>query len=43
MLEGERSFDELEEALKRAQAKGAMSRAVGGERGGRLVEAPALR
>jgi len=47
MYEGEKSFDELEEAMRRAQAKVAMSRAVGvgGEREGgrRLAEAPALR
>lgn len=46
IYEGEKSFDELEEALRRADAKGAMVRAVGGssrEGGGRLAEAPALR
>lgn len=42
MYEGEKSFDELEEALRRAEAKGAIAKAVGG--GGRLLpEAPALR
>ena len=44
MYEGERSFDELEEALKRAQARGAIAKAVGGRaEEGRLAEAPALR
>jgi len=45
MYEGEKTFDELEEALKRAQVKGAMAKAVGGGSGreGRLAEAPALR
>lgn len=45
MYEGEKTFDELEEALKRAQAKGAIAKAVdsGAGREGRLAEAPALR
>lgn len=51
LLEGEKTFDELEEALKRSQAKSAITRAVvgrsdgsgGSMREGRLAEAPALR
>ena len=47
LYEGERSFDELEEALRRAEAKGAIAKAVGAGRevegGRRLAEAPALR
>jgi uncharacterized membrane protein len=45
MYEGEKTFDELEEALKRAQAKGAIAKAVGSGDGeeARLAEAPALR